>query len=82
MSALDSARLTADLRVAFPAGNIDVSKLRAVLGVYFWQWFIDHQRDTIIKRKFLFFSVTLKVRDLFPIFVALFGNNPLPRPGE
>ncbi len=80
MSALDSSRLAADLRGM--QADIDVTKIRAVLAVFFWQWWIDHQRDTIIKKHILFFNVTFKVRDLFPIFVALFGNNPLPRAGE
>lgn len=83
MSALDSSRLGADIARAFPGLDGDaIAKLRAVFAVFFWQWWIDHQRDTIIKRKILFFSLTLKVRDLFPIFVALFGQNPLPRTGE
>jgi len=80
VSALESSRLTADLTREFP--GIDLHKIRAILAVFFWQWYIDHQRDVLVKRKLVFFSVTLKVRDLFPLFVLLFGNNPLPRVGE
>lgn len=80
MSALQSAQLTAELSAKFP--GIDVSKLREVLGVFFWQWFVTHQKDALVRRKILIFSVTILVRDMFPLWVLLFGNNPIPRAGE
>jgi len=83
MSALDSSRFGADIANAFPQmRGDDLIKIRAVIAVFFWQWWVDHQRDTIIKKKLVFFTVTFKVRDLFPIFLVLFGNNPVPRVGE
>lgn len=47
-----------------------------VLGPFFWGWFLRHSDDVIIKRKILFFSVTIRVRDLHALFVQLFGPEP------
>jgi len=49
-----------------------------VLAPFFWRWYRTHRDDTIVKRKILFFSVTIHVRDLNALFVALFGPDPLP----
>lgn len=70
MGALQSQNLDAMAR----ARGIDIELLRPVLAAYFWTWYREHQGDTIIKRKVLFFRVTVKVRDLDGLFVALFGQ--------
>jgi hypothetical protein len=50
-----------------------------ILGPFFWQWYHDHADDMIIKRKILFLRVTIRVRDLYPLFVQLFGPEPAQR---
>lgn len=47
-----------------------------VIAPFFWQWYHDHADDMIIKRKIVIFSVTIRVRDLYPLFVQLFGPEP------
>lgn len=49
-----------------------------LLGPFFWGWFHDHSEDMILKRKIFFFSVTIRVRDLYPLFVQLFGPEVNP----
>lgn len=61
MSALDEMRGVST--------QIDVR----VLGPFFWGWYLRHTDDVIVKRKILFFSVTIRVRDLHALFVQLFG---------
>lgn len=53
-------------------GQIDVR----ILGPFFWGWYHRHARDTIIRRKILVFRVTILVKDLYPLFVQLFGPEP------
>lgn len=47
-----------------------------VIGPFFWMWYHDHANDTIIKRKILIISVNIRVRDLYSLFVQLFGPEP------
>ena len=47
-----------------------------LLNPFFWGWYHDHANDMIVKRKILVFSVTIRVRDLHPLFVQLFGPEP------
>lgn len=47
-----------------------------VLAPFFWQWYHDHANDMILKRKLIVFQVTIRVRDLYPLFVQLFGPEP------
>ena len=79
-SALTSAALQAELARQFP--DIDLTRLRVVLALFFWRWYVDHQKDQIVSTKILFFRVTILVRDCFALFLMLFGPNPLPRKGE
>lgn len=68
MSALREAQ-----RTATAAGGAMDWKF---LGVFFWRWYHEHRRDVIIKRKVIIFSVTIRVEDLRPLFVSLFGEQP------
>lgn len=47
-----------------------------ILAPFFWKWYHRHANDMILKRKILIFSVTIRVRDLHPLFVQLFGPEP------
>lgn len=47
-----------------------------VLGPFFWGWYLRHQDDIIIRRKILFLAIKIRVRDLHPLFVQLFGPEP------
>jgi hypothetical protein len=65
----------AELRNKLPAG-VDISLILSVLGQFFWKWYYNNRGDTIVKRKILIFNVTIKVKDLKPLFVSLFGTPP------
>jgi hypothetical protein len=67
MSALQQASLSG-------AGAAQLTPVqRAALAAVFWEWFRSHADDVIVKRKVIFFTVTIHVRDLTPLFEALFG---------
>jgi hypothetical protein len=57
-------------------GDLEYKVDWRLLGPFFWRWFHEHQKDMILKRKFLFLSVTILVRDLRPLFIQLFGPEP------
>lgn len=44
--------------------------------IAFWKWYDAHQHDIILKKGFLFFKVTVEVKDIEFIFRLLFGAHP------
>lgn len=51
--------------------------IRAMVSRLFWSWFLQHQDDTLIKRRILgFISITIKVSDIRFLFETLFGPQP------
>ena len=63
------------LREANLSGTAQLSPAQiAALNMIFWEWYHHHADDTIIRRKILVFSVTIRVHDLRPLFVMLFGE--------
>lgn len=66
MSALDDLKA---INAKTPSG-VDIR----LLNPFFWNWYHLHLDDTIVKRKIVFFTLTVKVRDLRPLFVSLFGE--------
>jgi hypothetical protein len=73
MGALQEMKITQGSQ----GGVVNVANLAA----YFWNWYHDHSADTLVKKKILFISVTVKVRDLRGLFVQLFGEDPQERNG-
>lgn len=67
------------LQDAARAGAIGVQVppdvLRSIAAVC-WNWYHAHADDTVVKRKVLVFSVTIRVRDLEGVFFLLFGPDP------
>ncbi len=67
MSALSSAKVLG-------SGAAELTPVqRAALSAVFWEWYRTHSEDVIVKRKVIFFTVTIRVRDLHPLFESLFG---------
>ena len=56
--------------------GIAVDLLRALVAKEFWKWFVTHSNDRI-KVKVWIFRPSVKVRELEPLFLMLFGPNPL-----
>jgi hypothetical protein len=54
--------------------NITIDDIKAAIARQFWAYFYAHQNDKLISRKVVFWSVTIYLRDLYPLFVHLFGN--------
>lgn len=51
--------------------------IRKEVAAFFWTWYQQHKDDTILKKRiFGLFTVDLKVKDIRPIFVQLFGPQP------
>ena len=48
----------------------------SIIAPFFWQWYHNHANDLILKRKVLILKITIRVRDLHPLFVQLFGPEP------
>jgi len=56
--------------------NVDGRIDWRIIAPFFWQWYHDHAGDMILKRKILVLRITIRVRDLYPLFVQLFGPEP------
>jgi hypothetical protein len=52
-------------------------KLRRDFSAAAWKWYNEHAEDTVFSRRILFFTIHIKVKDCFDIFVQLFGPQPL-----
>lgn len=59
----------------FPFGVDEgvVELIKGALHDQFWQWFKQHQDDVVLKKNLLFFSLTVRVRDLRFVFNLVFG---------
>lgn len=71
-----------ELRAQGPAGAARPEVLEAavqLVGPFMWRWFYAHSRDKILKTRVLgLISITLLVKDVKQVFVALFGRDPGP----
>lgn len=59
----------------FPLGVDEgvVGLIKAALHDQFWLWFAQHENDVVLKKNLLFFSLTVRVRDLRFVFNLVFG---------
>lgn len=63
------------LREANLSGAAQLTPMQiAALNAVFWEWYHRHADDMLLKRKVFLFSVTIRVHDLRPLFVMLFGE--------
>lgn len=58
-----------NLAGVYPSGD----SWREFVANAFWAWFHDHRDDRVTTVRVWFFSKTLYVRDLYQIFILLFG---------
>jgi len=49
---------------------------KQVFANFMWQWFHKHKGETIINKKFLFFTIKITVENLEILFIRLFGPDP------
>lgn len=54
--------------------EISIDGVRAALAQYAWQWWYAHQEDVLVRRKILWITVAIRVRDLHGLFIKLFGD--------
>lgn len=66
-----------DLSRAQTQTNVDIKLLLPFVGAAFWGWLVPRWDDVILKKRIVFFSVTLRVRDCYGVFVKLFGPPPV-----
>jgi hypothetical protein len=46
----------------------------SLLNPFFWTWYKKHLDDVVLKRKILILTLNIRVRDIRPLFVMLFGE--------
>ena len=54
--------------------EVTIDDIKRAIARQFWGWYYTHQNDVIVSRKVLFWKATIYVRDLYPLFVHLFGD--------
>jgi hypothetical protein len=42
----------------------------------FWRWYDEHAEDVILKKRFLVWTIEVRVKHLRPLFEKLFGQHP------
>lgn len=55
--------------LSVPAAGLTLLDIAA----HFWKWFRAHEGDSVVHRRILFFTLTIRVRDLRFLFEQLFG---------
>lgn len=70
MAMLDEAIIS----VPMGAQDISIDDIKAAIARQAWGWFYTHQEDVVFDRKVLFWTVKVRIRDLYPVFVRLFGD--------
>jgi hypothetical protein len=78
MAALHSA-LAASERVQLER-SADSSAILELVSAALWRWLRVHWGDVVIRKKILFFTATLHVRDLAPFLAQLIGPEPVAQP--
>jgi hypothetical protein len=56
--------------------DLSIDAIREAIAAQAWGWWYVHQDDVIVSRKVLFWTVSIRVRDLHGLFVRLFGEQP------
>jgi hypothetical protein len=51
-----------------------VDDVKSAIARHAWLWFYSHANDVLIRRKIVFWQVAIYLRDLYPLFVTLFGD--------
>lgn len=54
--------------------DITIDDIKGSIARQFWAWYYLNQEHVIIKRRILWVGVTVRVRDLYPVFEMLFGH--------
>lgn len=71
MAMLDEAMVS----VPMGAQDISIDDIKAAIARQAWGWYYANQDDVIFSRRILgFWPVTIRVRDLHPLFIRLFGD--------
>jgi hypothetical protein len=50
--------------------------IKETIAALVWQWYETHKEDTVVRKKILFFSLDVQVKDMKFIFTAIFGSSP------
>lgn len=55
-----------------------VDAVREDLRGFFWRWYEEHRDDVLVRRRVLFWTLVIRVRDLEFLFEMLFGSKTQP----
>lgn len=50
------------------------SALREMVAEIFWDWYDVHLHDTVLRKRVIWFDVSIKVKDLHGLFEQLVGS--------
>lgn len=76
MAVIDQVRVN-DLITSGSIASDVVAEVKKRISAAFWIWFRAHQDDVLMQKKFLMISVSLRVKQLRPLFNDIFGTEPL-----
>lgn len=62
--------------VSVPVGAADISidDVKSAIARQAWGWYYANSGLVVLKRKIVFWTVTIRISDLYPVFVMLFGE--------
>lgn len=61
----------------FYGASVSQADAAKFLGPFFWLWFDGHLDDVVVTINVWFIRKTVRVRDVRPLFVLLFGERPV-----
>ncbi len=71
MAVLDEMIVTAPDRTT---ADLTIDDIKQSIARQFWGWYAENSEDVLVRRKVFLWSVSIRVRDLRPLFVTLFGD--------
>ena len=63
-----------EVNVSGLVAGTNAEGIREEIAAIFWAWFNNHRDQKVTTVKFWFISKTVYVRDLYDLFVLLFGH--------
>jgi hypothetical protein len=54
--------------------EVTIDDVKAAIARQLWAWYYARGNDVIVRRKVLLWTVVIRISDLYPVFVTLFGE--------
>ncbi len=66
-----------DTELAILAGTTDRDAIRDRIALFAWDWYVQHPDMVVLSTKIWGFTIKVRVKQLGPLFTALFGPRPV-----